>query len=60
MPWSTTFSMAPEVKVVLASIPLLALGVTGVALASVVISLGRMNRSFVDLFVAVGEERGLL
>ncbi|KAL8283345.1 hypothetical protein RQP46_005755 [Phenoliferia psychrophenolica] len=53
MPYSTTFSAAAEVQVVLASIPLLALGFTGFAFGGFELSISRLNRAFLNLFVAL-------
>lgn len=44
MPWSTTFSGAAEVQVVLSTIPLLALGFTGFAFGGFQLSISRINR----------------
>ncbi|KAM0753687.1 hypothetical protein T439DRAFT_353470 [Meredithblackwellia eburnea MCA 4105] len=61
-PWVTTTSSnfttnlifaAAETQVVLASIPLLALGFAGFALAGFQISISRVNRAFLDLALAV-------
>lgn len=44
MPWPTTFSTAAEVQVVLATIPLLAIGFTGIAFGGFQLSISRLNR----------------
>lgn len=44
LPWSTLFSSAPEVQQVLASFPLLAVGLVGTAFAAFQLSISRVNR----------------
>lgn len=44
LPWSTLFSSAPAVQQILASFPLLAVGLVGIMLAAFQLSIARINR----------------
>jgi len=54
MPQRTTFSWSPEVMVVLAALPLISLGLSGLTVAVFQLALAKVNRTFIDLFIATG------
>ncbi|GAA5905463.1 hypothetical protein JCM5296_005877 [Sporobolomyces johnsonii] len=53
MPYATTFSHSPEVQILLASFPLLALGLLAPTVAAFQIAIKRMSWTFVTLLIAL-------